>query len=76
MLKASGTTEDGQHVVFFGLSHENVKRLSEGLSIQFDGKDVALPGVQVVIFVGETEESMAQQLTDLIAPGAEEGTAQ
>jgi len=57
MLKAGGRgVRDGKPVQFvvLGLSHLNLARLKED---------------RPIIFAGETEQSMARQLADLIGPG-------
>jgi hypothetical protein len=73
MLKmhAGGTKDDGKpfHLVILGLSHMNLARLKEGKPIDIDATDVGLPeGTRIMIFSGETEQSMARELQALIGP--------
>ena len=72
MLKLSGGGEkDGKPVkiVMLGLSHVNLDRLKKGQPIKFDGAEVSLPGVEMIIFAGKDERSMQRELADLIGPG-------
>jgi len=67
MIKArSGNT------IILGLSDENMKRLSRNGAnqpIKFNLKDLDLEDdIDVVIFNGETEESMYTEMLDLIGP--------
>lgn len=69
MLKAvmSGPRKDtGEHVhtILLGLSDENLRRVREGMPILVDGRDLEVPGVDVVIFSGRTEDSMKRMLED------------
>lgn len=72
MLKmAAGGTKDGKpfHLVILGLSHTNLARLKEGRPIKFDGAEVGLPeGTEILIFSGETEQSMAREMQEFIGP--------
>jgi len=71
MLKMVGDAKrDGRPIklVVLGLSHMNLARLKDGQPIKFAGEDVGIAGVEVLIFVGETEQSMARELSDLIGP--------
>jgi hypothetical protein len=70
-MQAGGTTKDGKpfHLVILGLSHMNLARLKEGKPIDIDATDVGLPaGTRIFIFSGETEQSMARELIDLVGP--------
>lgn len=69
MLKASAPTKDGGTLVILGLSHENVRRMREQDNpVLVDLDDLNVPGVKVMIFVGETEESMTREMMSLIGP--------
>lgn len=71
MLKMVGRGErDGCEIklVVLGLSSTNRNRLQEGKPIIFLGEEVEIPGVEFIIFAGETEQSMARDLAELIGP--------
>lgn len=71
MLKMAGSgLQNGKTVklVILGFSRLNLDRLGAGQPIEFDGEEVNLPGVRVVIFAGSSEESMARELADLVGP--------
>lgn len=61
MLKATAHHANGT-LLFFGLSEENVKRLKEDKLIKFSLTELGIPGVEVIIFYGSTEEIMETQL--------------
>jgi hypothetical protein len=66
--------ENGRRILGIGMSHGNVKKLMEGKPIHFNAEDMGLPSIavsEVLIYVGETEESM---LADLEKNGYLEGT--
>lgn len=50
------------NVVLLGLSRINVTRLMDDKPIRFDGAEVGLPGVVVIIMGGETEQAMEAEL--------------
>ena len=62
MIKARA----GEHV-FFGLSERNLELLRQGKPIKVDLGDLGLAGC-VVIFYGETEEKMREDLIDMVGP--------
>lgn len=71
MLKmAAGGTKDGKprHLVVLGLSHINLARLKAGQAIAVDGVEVGLPSTEIMIFAGETEQSMVREVEALIGP--------
>lgn len=61
MIKFRSTTKDARPFYGLGLSHENVKRLMAGKPIVVNLADLGGYG-DVVVFVGETEESMAEEV--------------
>jgi len=67
MLKAMMEGADGTKLYVFGLSHGNLDRLREGRPILIEGSEIGLEG-RVLIFAGETEQSMARELADYIGP--------
>lgn len=68
MLKLAATTKDGKKLVGLGLSAENVARLVMGDEIVLDLDEFGLPGAQLLLFAGQTEEGMAAGLSELIGP--------
>jgi hypothetical protein len=71
MLKLAGKgMRDGQPVrlVVLGLSHQNLVRLKAGQPIHFRGEDVEIEGVDFLIYSGQTEQTMARELSDLVGP--------
>lgn len=71
MLKIAARGQKGGKpvkLVVLGLSHANLARLKEGQPISFDGAEVNLPGVEVMIFAGETEQMMVRDVADLVGP--------
>jgi hypothetical protein len=55
-------------LIILGLSHVNLARLKDGRPIAFDGAEIGIPGTQIVIFAGETEQSMVSQMQEFIGP--------
>jgi hypothetical protein len=71
MFIAGAMLHDDEQLLILGLSRENIRRLQEGQPIDLSQKThgVAMPrGLKICIFAGETEESMRQQMADLIGP--------
>ena len=66
MIKALAKTDKGDLIVL-GLSRENIRRLKGGAPIDIDLSEMGLSG-HIVIFAGETEQSMAEELAELIGP--------
>ena len=67
MIKAKARSDHGD-VLILGLSFENIKRLVEkGQPIHIDRKEIDIP-FDIMIFAGETEESMAKSLEPHFAP--------
>jgi len=56
------------NAMVIGLSDENMKRLSEGKPIKFNMRELDFPDIEVYIFNGRTEHSMALQFKDIIDP--------
>jgi hypothetical protein len=46
----------------FGLSARNVELLKQGKPIVIDMMEVGVPDMQIVLFYGETEEAIADEL--------------
>jgi len=71
MLIARAALEDGGTLLVLGLSEENRDRLAAGqpMDISRASHGMAIPaGLQIMIFAGETEESMRAYLGTLIGP--------
>lgn len=69
MLKFTGTSKDGRNnpLIGLGLSRENITRLAAGEPIEFKLRELAgccgaNPETTILIFFGETEESMAVEI--------------
>jgi hypothetical protein len=69
MVKFSATGDDGKTLLGFGLSRGNIERLVAGQPIRVRGKDIHRPDLEVMIFFGETEADMEQELRNLGAIG-------
>lgn len=67
MIKFTATTSDNRKLLGIGLSHGNLERLKDNQPIRFKGEDVGIPDVDVMIFAGKTEESMAEQMAPFIS---------
>ncbi len=67
MIKAKATLKDERPLYLFGLSAKNIEKLREGLAIRIDLKEMGGHGVVMIMF-GETEASIAAELSDLIGP--------
>jgi hypothetical protein len=71
MFIASAFLEDGKQLLVLGLSAENRKRLTAGqpMDISRESHGLAVPpGLKIMIFAGETEETMGKQMAELIGP--------
>lgn len=72
MLKMGANGRRGGKRVQFmivGLSHLNLDRLREGKPIICSGADFGLSGeIELVIFSGSTEQSMAREMHELVGP--------
>lgn len=66
MIKFTATCANGDKLIAFGLSVGNIARLKEGKPIHVDLREVQIEGFQVMIFAGETEESMMRDLEGFI----------
>jgi hypothetical protein len=63
MIKAVLTRQDGTGaVIVLGLSGENITRLAAGEPILIDGGDIGIPGKQIAIIYGKTEDVIAESL--------------
>lgn len=65
MIKATGRTADGDTLLLLGLSRLNTRWLLRGQPIRVNGLDVGLPGLQVLIVGGETEDAIITELVKL-----------
>lgn len=64
MIKARGQAA-GTDMVILGLSRNNTERLLNNSPIMFDGAQVGLAGVRIVICGGETEADIAEDLRSI-----------
>jgi hypothetical protein len=67
MIKAKATGKD-KTIVILGLSHENLKRLKAKNPIHINLADIDIPGYEIFIFAGETEEKIAEEMKEFIGP--------
>jgi hypothetical protein len=71
MLKASIIGDDGKHLMILGLSFNNLDELRQkpcGTYIIVKGDEIGVPGIEVMIFSGRTEQEMSHYMTDFIHP--------
>lgn len=68
MLKMRTKLSDGRELLILGLSQVNLDRLKADQPIAFHGDTVGLPGLEIMIFAGETEQSMARDLAEFVGP--------
>ena len=66
MIKAAATDQQGRPVAIVGLSLDNIRLLVEGRPIKTDTDFLGFPGGTLMIFVGKTEEEMAEMMKPLI----------
>lgn len=67
MIKFKADGQDGP-LLGFGLSENNVRELKKGRPISVDLREMGLPGGRLMIFWGETEAAMAEELREFIGP--------
>jgi hypothetical protein len=61
MIKARGVF-GGQEAIVLGLERENMRRLLDGQPIMFDGAQVGLPGIRILILGGETLSDVKEDM--------------
>lgn len=66
MIKFTATTADNRKLLGIGLSYVNLDRLRDNRPIRFKGEDLDLDGVDILLFAGATEDSMAKQMDPLL----------
>lgn len=71
MVKFKSETASGKTLLGFGISAGNVERLKKGEPIYFELDEMGIPGVDVTIFYGETEQAMYRELKAAGAFGPE-----
>lgn len=65
MVKFQATSPDGRTILGLGLSHANLDLLRAGKPIHFNAEQMGLAALQlneILIFAGDTEESMRADL--------------
>lgn len=65
MLKAVAHGKDHELIVL-GLSQENINRLQKDQPIHLDLKELGIEGIRILLFAGETEDSMFQKIRHLV----------
>lgn len=71
MFIGRATLDEGQELLVLGLSRQNRERLAAGQPIDLSraSHGMAMPEkLKIMIFAGETEESMREQMRSLINP--------
>lgn len=70
MVRCQATGKDGRPVFVFGLTRENITRLTNGEPIKLDLDAFGLTGPPLTIYLtfGETEEAIARELSEFIGP--------
>lgn len=71
MIKMAGTSVDGRQVILLGLSEGNLKRLRERKPIHIHSEEFNIPGIDVIICWGPTEDDLMKELQSLIGPETE-----
>ena len=56
------------NLIGLGLSECNLKKLKEGKPITVNMSEMGFPDMKIMIFYGETEEKMQQDLAKFITP--------
>lgn len=54
-----------------GITQDNIRALVDGRPLIIKGKDVAVPGVEFMVFFGTSNESMMAELKDHVGPDTE-----
>lgn len=49
--------------VFLGLSKINIEKLQDGYPMAFNLNELGLPDQRIIIFAGDTEQTMAKELS-------------
>ena len=62
MIKFRVRGENGRSLLGFGLSRVNIDRLTAGEPIHAPLEEIHLPGTDLVIFFGETEEMIGEEM--------------
>jgi hypothetical protein len=71
MFIARAALGDGEELLVLGLSRANRERLEAGqpMDVSQASHGMAMPAkLRIVIFVGETEDSMREQMRSMIGP--------
>ena len=66
VIKFTAEDKDGKRILGLGLVEGNLKHLRNGKPIKIDGKSVGLDNLDIIIFYGKTEDSLAKQLAPFI----------
>ena len=68
MITARATGADGKEIIVLGVTRENLQRLEQGHPIKVSAEKHAgfPPNLVVVIFYGDTERAIVEQLKPMI----------
>ena len=61
-------TKGDRTMILFGLSEGNLMRLREKKPIVINGEEMGLPGLDIIICWGKTEDALSKELAHLIGP--------
>jgi hypothetical protein len=64
MIKMRATVKQ-KDVVILGLDRHNVEAMMQNKPIVFDGMEVGLPGIKVIIIAGETLDDLREDLRSI-----------
>lgn len=68
-LVLKDTDDKPPRTIILGLSHKNLDMLKKNYPIRFDSSEIGLPpGTEILIFAGDTEQSMAQSVEKFVGP--------
>lgn len=68
MFRGGATTRDGKKLIMFGLTKKNIERLQNDEPIAVPLDQWGITNTRVVIFAGDTEESIVTDLLQLVGP--------
>ena len=66
MIKFTAKNENGNKVVGLGLSGANVSKLMEGKPIHIRLEEMGIPGMEIVILYGNTEDDIVKIVTPMM----------
>ena len=64
-------TNNGRVIIGLGITADNLRELQKGRPIFVAGESVRLPRVDIVIYYGESEYELTEQMASVIGPQTE-----